>query len=281
MSDITPLFSTLLAQHSAAAIIPPRRKPSAPADEFLKEAYRIVRERALPTLEQLQLRANPQAAHTASLRQHLQDTRQSYLSTARPPVSRTSTSTTTAYLTDVQRDALDAQTKTIIRSTLSLISRLESAEKVRVQTEARIFHKKHSSLKSLWEDESAREREEAAMKMVAAHRESVIWFLKNRLEKASEEQRDRQEIRLQRQIERGKSLLHKAPSVKMGAAMVSSAAQLEEEERKEVEALSPDQLRIFEKENEGMLKHYEDTLEQVRYVSSRDYRFVSVSHYCP
>jgi syntaxin 18 len=162
-----------------------------------------------------------------------------------------------------------------------LISRLESAENVRVQTEARIFHKKHSSLKSLWENESARESEEAAMKMVAAHRESVIWFLKNRLEKASEEQRDRQEIRLQRQIERGKSLLHKAPPVKLGAAMVSSAAQLEEEERKEVEALSPDQLRIFEKENEGMLKHYEDTLEQVRYVSSRDYRFVSVSHYCP
>jgi len=34
------------------------------------------------------------------------------------------------------------------------------------------------------------------MKMLAAHRESVVWFLKNRLEKASEEQRKRQEIRL-------------------------------------------------------------------------------------
>jgi len=39
--------------------------------------------------------------------------------------------------------------------------------------------------------------------MLAAHRESVVWFLKNRLEKASEEQRERQEIRLQRQVERG------------------------------------------------------------------------------
>jgi syntaxin 18 len=210
-----------------------------------------------------QLAHPSQATHIASLLRHLQTTRQSYLSAARAPVSRLPTGTTT-YLTDTQRDALDAETKTIIRSTLSLISRLESAEKVRVQTEARIFQKKHSSLKSLWEDEGAREREEAAMKMVTAHRESVIWFLKNRLEKASEEQRDRQEIRLQRQIERGKSLLHKAPT---GMKVTDTArAALEEEERKEVEALSPDQLRIFEKENEGMLKHYEDTLEQVRYV---------------
>jgi syntaxin 18 len=56
------------------------------------------------------------------------------------------------------------------------------------------------------------------MEMLAAHRESVVWFLKDRLEKTSEEQRERQEIRLQRQIERGKSLLHKAP-VGMGEAM--------------------------------------------------------------
>jgi len=105
------------------------------------------------------------------------------------------------------------------------------------------------------------------MRMLTAHREGVLWFLKNRLEKASEEQRERQEIRLQRQIERGKSLLHKAP-VSVGVVPPASRSvvmQVEEEEtRKAVEGLSPDQLRIFEKENEGMLKHYEDTLEQVR-----------------
>jgi len=134
-----------------------------------------------------------------------------------------------------------------------------------------VFRKKHSSLKSLWEDENARDTEEAGMKMLMAHRESVIWFLKNRLEKASEEQRERQEIRLQRQIERGKSLLHKAPvgargvtGFGVGMTATKVALEEEEEERKAVEGLSPDQLRIFEKENEGMLKHYEETLEQVR-----------------
>jgi hypothetical protein len=30
--------------------------------------------------------------------------------------------------------------------------------------------------------------------------------------------------------------------------------------------LSPEQLQMFEKENQDMLKHYESTLDQVRYV---------------
>jgi len=200
-----------------------------------------------------------QATHISSLLSHLQTSRQSYLSTSRSPSSNN--------LTDAQRDALDAETKAIIRSTLALISRLESAEEVRVQTEARLFRQRHLTLKSLFEDESAKEREEAGMRVVTLHREGVVWFLKNRLEKASEEQRERQEIRLQRQIERGKSLLHKTP-VSVGAVPPASRSVVlqeeEEETRRAVEGLSPDQLRIFEKENEGMLKHYEDTLEQVR-----------------
>jgi len=49
--------------------------------------------------------------------------------------------------------------------------------------------------------------------------------------------------------------------------MMATKVVLEgEEERKAVEGLSPDRLRIFDKENEGMLKHYEDTLEEVRWV---------------
>jgi hypothetical protein len=42
------------------------------------------------------------------------------------------------------------------------------------------------------------------MKMLVVHREGVVWFLKNRLEKASEEQRVRQEIRLQRRLRGGR-----------------------------------------------------------------------------
>lgn len=216
-----------------------------------------------------------QAAHIRSLSAQLQSSRKAYLSTARTPVSRLSSA---RHLTDAQRDALDAETKAIIRSTLSLIDRLESAEKIRVQTEARLFKKKHSTLRSIWEDEGVREADAAAMNIVTAHREGILWFLKNRLEKASEEQRGRQEIRLNRQIEREKSLLHNVPlrAPKRVTAAVptsefgsSQVAVEEEADRQAIQAFSPDQLRIFEKENDGMLKHYEDTLEQVRCVSLR------------
>jgi syntaxin 18 len=195
----------------------------------------------------------------------------------RPPLNHLPATSppSNTYLTDTQRDALDAETKRIIRDSLALISQLETAEKIRVQTETQLFRKKHSSLRSLWEDEAVRDAEEAGMKTVTTHREGVVWFLKNRLERASKEQRERQEIRLNRQIERGKSLLHKAPamigvrgdlgSAAAGGGVGRAAQQEEEEDRRAVEALSQDQLRIFEKENEGMLKHYEDTLEQVKY----------------
>jgi syntaxin 18 len=185
----------------------------------------------------------------------------------------TSGANPTTYLTDAQRDTLDADTKGIIRSTLTLILRLESAEKVRVQTEAQLFAKKHNSLRSIWQDESLKQTEESSMKMVTTHREGVLWYLRNRLERASEEQRERQEIRLNRQIERGKCLLHANPSMAgikggirgAGAAKTAVMEEFEKDDEQAMERLSSDQLSIFEKENEGMVKHYEDTLQQVRY----------------
>ncbi|KAI5784620.1 hypothetical protein EDC01DRAFT_662738 [Geopyxis carbonaria] len=250
MTDITSIFSSFLIKHPATAPIAKSQPPPAPTDEFLKEAYRI-------------------AQHIKAVHQNLQATKKPYLSTARPPVSRTlSQSTSTTHLTDAQRDALDGETKSVIRSTLSFISRLETAEKIRVQTGTQLLARKHSSLRSLFADDAIQEAEEAAMRVTNAHREAVIWFLKNRLEQVSEEQRERQEIRLQRQIERGKSLLHRMPPNAAAQATASKVALQEEQEMAGEGGLTPDQLRIFEKENEGMLKHYEDTLEQVRTAES-------------
>ena len=222
-------------------------------------------------LRQLTGNVPRQATHISSLSAQLQSSRKAYLSTARAPVSRLHLAASSPHLTDAQRDALDADTKSIIRSTLSLITRLESAETIRVQAEAQIFKKKHSTLRSIWEDEALRDADAEAIKIVTAHREGIIWYLKNRLEKASEDQRERQEIRLNRQIERGKSLLYKAAPALPNRGMASSIATAkvavdDEDERQSFEALSPDQLRIFEKENDGMLKHYGDALEQVRCV---------------
>ncbi len=49
-----------------------------------------------------------------------------------------------------------------------------------------------------------------------------------------------------------------------------AAAAMEEEDKRQIEQqLTPEQLQLFAKENQDMLKHYEDTLDQVRYVNAQ------------
>lgn len=171
----------------------------------------------------------------------------------------------------------------MIQGFLAVISRLESTEKVRVQTEEALLRKRFTSgLRGIFRDETEeRENEEDKLRTLSIHREGVIWLLKTRLEKASELQRGQQEIRLQRQVERGKSILYKAPpgsvplshtSVPISSSSGTAASSagrvvsLEDEEKKSIEnILTKDQLQLFEKENEALMKHYEDTLDQVRY----------------
>ena len=106
------------------------------------------------------------------------------------------------------------------------------------------------------------------------------------------------ERRLEREVERGRSVLYKVKgSVGAGGGLggvgVSgggggvgdgrmngsagegrgahgkSAGTGEDESRREIEQqLSPEQLQLFAKENQDMLKQYEDTLDQVRSVLS-------------
>ncbi|PWW77677.1 hypothetical protein C7212DRAFT_362522 [Tuber magnatum] len=273
MTNVTPIFNELLSTHPAVAVIPPDRKPPPPKDEFLKEAFRI-------------------ESHISSLTNYLLSIRQAYLSTTsgRPNPSRVTASTPTsllarrnqpAPLTDAQRDAIDAETKGVIQELLTVISRLESTERVRVQTEEALLRKHYSSgLRGIFRDETEeRERGEEKLKTLSVHREGVLWLLKTRLEKASELQRGQQEIRLQRQVERGKSILYKAPtgilpsnhtglstaSTSKSVPPVGRSVWLEDEERKNIEnILTEEQLQLFEKENGDLMKHYEDTLDQVR-----------------
>ena len=132
--------------------------------------------------------------------------------------------------------------------------------------------------------------EESRRMMFDMHRDSVIWYLGRKLEEAGEVQRGMMERRLEREVERGRSVLYKV-SGEMGhseerglnghvgegsAGGVDGSkrrgmglAVEEDESKKEIEQqLSPEQLQLFAKENQDMLKHYEDTLDQVRFVQS-------------
>lgn len=101
------------------------------------------------------------------------------------------------------------------------------------------------------------------------------------------------EKRLQREVERSKSVLYKSRGMKgveigleedgelnvlpsaaggKGRGMNGYEGQSgflveEEEERRKGEGgLSEEQVQMLKEENEGMLRHYEDTLDQVRSV---------------
>lgn len=200
------------------------------------------------------------------------------------------------YLTDKERDIIDLEAKAVISQSIQAIQRLESAENIRIDTERIKYQKQKHRLdlgkvfKGGWktilvEEVEKEDVEDEEMKAIRLHRESIIWVLRNRLEKASEIQRTQQETRVMRQVEKSKSMLYKAtgaavPQSRPGSSAGASAADIFQdgvvpkkgagslllEEKENIEqVLSPEQLQIFAKENQDMMKYYEDTLDQVRY----------------
>ena len=135
----------------------------------------------------------------------------------------------------------------------------------------------------------------------------MLWFLRRGLECAVGVQRRMVEKRIERVREKEKSVLYKVAAGKpaggngtgprKGSISVSErtgagagaggagagvgagffdpsfqapdAAVLSEADTARIEAqLSPEQLQLFAEENDSMLRHYEDTLGKVQYVSS-------------
>lgn len=136
--------------------------------------------------------------------------------------------------------------------------------------------------------------EEARRENFAMHRDSVLWYLGRKLEGVGEVQRGMMERRLEREVERGRSVLYKVKgsvgagegydgvgtSGGGGGGMNGRVGEGrneyrggggvgEDESRREIEQqLSAEQLQLFARENQDMLKQYEDTLDQVRLVLS-------------
>src|SRR5450432_1821125 len=90
------------------------------------------------------------------------------------------------------------------------------------------------------------------------------------------------ETRITREMEKNKSVLYKArgrPMAELGGFdnvrvppvkhEGSKGAQSDEQRQQQNpdEELSPEQLQMFEQENQDMIKHYEATLDQVRYAT--------------
>ena len=204
------------------------------------------------------------------------------------------------YFSDEQRDQIDAESKQLLRQLNSSIRNLADAEQLRYDTQLRLAQRKQaqrglgalgrwaaggSKLAKTPEDELEQGRADA----IRTHRESVLFYLRRELEACGEAQRSMMETRLGRELEKSKSVLYKTHAVTPGqvpgldhgsstgaaanpvAGRVRSqadgrGARMDELEQDRIEQeLSPEQLQLFAQENQDLLKHYEDTLDQVRY----------------
>ncbi|KAK4097400.1 hypothetical protein N658DRAFT_500464 [Parathielavia hyrcaniae] len=284
MANLTSTFNGLLKSHE----VPPTKPFSLEtADEFLKEAYRI-------------------NSLIARLHSELRSLRQAYLSTAAPrktqlrtTSSRPAAPTQHVLLTDRDREEIDANAKMTLRDVNACIRALEDAEQLRQNTEAALLRKRMSrgvvgGVLGSWAAGGAgvhieQATLEAAARQLGAHRESVIWFLRTRLQETARTQQQMMETRLSREMEKNRSVLAKArgpamalpayqPTIHGGRNPASGlvvpsgpgVSVTEEEDRKRpgVENLTDDQMQLFEKGNQDMLKHLESTLDQVRTAES-------------
>ena len=76
------------------------------------------------------------------------------------------------------------------------------------------------------------------------------------------------DIRIQREVEKSKSVLYKTKGVSVpyedGDFASEGAGQRGPGSERLEQELTQDQMQLFAQENQEMLKHYEDTLSQVR-----------------
>ncbi|EOO03772.1 putative t-snare protein [Phaeoacremonium minimum UCRPA7] len=286
MSDLTEEFDLLLKQREA----PPTRKSFSvdQIEEFLKKAYTI--------------NENITDLHTK-----LSSIRQAYLSTAAPRKTQLARKgqpapTQPTHLTDREREEIDAQAKIVLRELNASIHVLTAEESRRQATAAAVLKQKYGrgigaalggwaagGLGGTGKSAEYQVAEEGE-KQVSAHRESVMWFLRQRLQTVVTLQQGMMETRLTREMEKNRSVLAKTrpqglpvgfedfPDGGMatspqsdrrtsgGAWQQSRGAALEEEDnqRRAGDDLTDEQRQMFEQDNRDMLKHYQTTLDKVR-----------------
>lgn len=300
--EVTSSFNELLKARQA----PPTRQPTlsvAKLDAFLQTASSINREitslhHELSSIRQAYL-------STASAPRKSTHLRRSGTADSLHP-DQHHTKQQPAYLTDADRNVIDREAKDMIRALSARINVLTQEELRRQETAAAAIKQKHArGLRALtgWaaggslggkSEDATRSPEHAAAveaeRQTMNHRGGVLAYLQQKLEGAVGLQRTMMETRLAREMEKNRSVLAKArgrqelpPSLARefgfateaagtgSASTAGGGAPLEEEEgRKRWEAnelnLTEEQVQMFERDNQDMLKHYNTATEKVRTV---------------
>lgn len=263
MADITAHFNAALKLHNAPPVTSHRYSIDR-LDEFLKEAYSI-------------------NARIADLTAYLRAIRPSYLSTAPAPRS-SQRNAAQRHLSDTERASIDAEAKGVLRQLHAAVERIAQTEQIRQDATSHLALRKRAqgglgaigrwaaggaiTAKSAEEAE-----EEAKQKMLNAHRESIIWFLQAKLKEAGILQSTMMEIRIQREVEKSKSVLYKSKGASIPYDQSFDAAESHTKPSSQIQdsaesQLSQEQMQLFAQENQDMMKYYQDTLDQVRSVMS-------------
>jgi hypothetical protein len=181
----------------------------------------------------------------------------------------------------------------MLRELNASIRRLADVEQARAEIESKVIQKRFvRGLGSLgaWAAGGAstsKSPEQAVAedraKTISTHRDSVLWFLRHRLQECVKTQQEMMEIRIMREMEKNRSVLAKARG--QDAASLHTLSSLAEPSgsitdwkkggnltstKDEAPSYDPtsdltaEQLQMFERDNQDMLKHYESTLDQVR-----------------
>ncbi|BCS03587.1 putative SNARE protein (Ufe1) [Aspergillus luchuensis] len=278
MTDLTPTFTQLVHSKSPTSKLSTGYMTTEIADEFLKEAYRINN-------------------HITSLLSYLQTIRPSYLSLTNTKPT-TTTPKQTEILDDSARDTITTTTSTLLSNLSTSITTLSAAENLRQETVSRsIAQRFGKGLFARWaggattltspegDGNEGKDKEqiieEEKEKVLKGVRESVLFYLNLKLGNVVNEQRDMVEKRIERVRERERSVLYKNTSSSAGIVggggwgrvdgeewrgdNTTGVVKMDENEVKEIEKqLTPQQLQLFEEENDSLVRYFEDVVGKVQ-----------------
>ncbi|RMD42910.1 hypothetical protein DV735_g2228, partial [Chaetothyriales sp. CBS 134920] len=289
MTDVTPTLSAILVQAHSSPPLPSIDKPdlhlSQSLDAFLHEATQI--NRSLSSL----------LAYLKNIRQPYVSSappprRRAHSKPQQP--FRTLGSDVPTHLDDDQREEIDRQTSSVLSDINGNITNLASAVSLQYDTAQKVVEQKYGKPSGLlWKwaagdgdtpDAGKSEQqleEEGRAKTTRGFRDGVLWYLNKKLEQAVGLQQEMVQARLGRERQRQMSVLYdksnrhvRLPSDRTligssdgtrdlrahdtwpGASAAGSELEAEE-------ALSPEQMQLFEEENRGLLEHVNDQLARV------------------
>ncbi|KAG8734395.1 hypothetical protein FRC11_002337 [Ceratobasidium sp. 423] len=188
-------------------------------------------------------------------------------------------------LTNAERDQLDLQANVILTKCAQRVRELELLEKQHTELVA----SKANPLLRMLPSRLTQSTELADTDTRALHRSNIAWYLTRRLTETGAAQKEMQEERVRRQVERattlGSSISAPAPTPAPAAipsgwgasawgrssqpAPVPAPPEESEDDDYDDLELSPSQILQFEQENAALLRSVEDTLASVKVAESR------------